>query len=80
MERSFSSFEEIDTQLEILRVQRQISVERLRLQLRDSPRQMLREGWQKSLRPALQNMAIDWMLSQLRDLRRKLRPELPPYY
>lgn len=79
MERSFSSFEEIDTQLEMLRIRRQLSLERLRLQFRESPGHILKEGWENNLRPALQNMAIDWLLYQLRGVRRKLRPETPPY-
>jgi hypothetical protein len=77
MERKFSSFDEIDHQLEILRIQRQLSLERLRLQLRESPRQILKDSWENSIRPGLQNMAIGWMLHKLREVRRKIRPELP---
>lgn len=76
MERKFSSFEEIDNQLEILSVQRQLSLERLKFQLREAPGKLVQEGWVHSIRPALTNMAIGWMLHQLGEIRKKIRPEL----
>jgi hypothetical protein len=77
MERKFSSFEEIDNQLEILSVQRQLSLERLKSQIREAPGKLIQEGWVHSVRPALINMALGWMIHQLREVRRKIRPELP---
>jgi len=76
MERKFSSFEEIDTRLQTLRMQRELSLQRLRENFRVNPGEILREGIRR-VRPALNNLAIDWMLHQLRELRRKIRPELP---
>jgi hypothetical protein len=76
MERKFSSFEEIDARLQTLRRQRELSLQRLRENFRINPGEILREGIKRA-RPALNNLAIDWTLHQLRQLRRKLRPELP---
>ena len=76
MERKFSSFEEIDTRLQNLRMQRELNLQRLRHDLNHSPGEILREGIRR-VRPALNNLAIDWMLHQLRGLRRKIRPDLP---
>lgn len=76
MERKFSSFEEIDTRLQTLRMQRELSLQRLRENLRLNPGEILREGIRR-VRPALNNLAIDWALHQLRELRRKIRPGLP---
>jgi hypothetical protein len=76
MERKFSSFEEIDTRLQTLRIQRELSLQRLRDDLNHKPGEILREGIRR-VRPALNSLAIDWMLHRLRELRRKLRPELP---
>lgn len=78
MKRKFSSFEEIDAQLELLRVQRQLSMNRLRLQLRESPVQIASSLWTQAVKPALANAAIGWLLRRLRGMRQKLRPELPP--
>ena len=75
MDRSFSSFEEIDTRLEILRLQRQISLERLRVQFKESPGRILKDTWMNSVRPALTDMVIGWALYRLREARKKLRPE-----
>lgn len=79
MERKFSSFEEIDTQLEILRIQRQMSLERLRLRFKGNPVRILKEGWLYSIRPALTDMAIGWALHKVREVRRVLRPENPTF-
>lgn len=76
MEPKFSSFEEIDARLQTLRLQRELSLQRLKGQFSFSPGEILREGFRRA-RPALNNLAIDWMLHQLRELRRKIRPELP---
>ena len=76
MNPKFSSFEEIDTRLQTLKLQRELSRERLRRQLIQSPGEILREGFRWA-RPALNNFAIGWVLHQLRELRRKIRPELP---
>ncbi|MEJ2583773.1 MAG: hypothetical protein P8Z38_01620 [Robiginitalea sp.] len=76
MERKFSSFEEIDARLQILKMQRDLSLRRLRRDLSHSPGEILREGIRR-VRPALNNLAIGWMLHKLRELRRKIRPELP---
>lgn len=76
MKPKFSSFEEIDTRLRALRLQRELSLQRLRRQFGHSPGEILREGFRR-IRPALNNLAISWMLHQLRELRRKIRPELP---
>ena len=76
MERKFTSFEEIDTRLQTLRMQRELSLQRLRDDLNHKPGEFLRQGI-RQVRPALNNLAIDWMLHRLRELRRKLRPELP---
>lgn len=76
MEQKFSSFDEIDTRLLTLRMQRERSQQRLRVNLSRSPGEILREGIQ-GLGPAIRNHAIDWMLHRLRQLRRKIRPELP---
>ena len=76
MEPKFSSFEEIDARLQTLRLQRELSLQRLKRQFSFSPGEILREGFRRA-RPALNNLAIDWMLHQLRELRRKIRPELP---
>ena len=77
MDRKFSSFEDIDNQLEILRVQRQLSLQRLGRQFSESPVRILKEQWISTVRPALTDMAIGWMLHRLREVRRKWRPELP---
>ena len=77
MKPKFSSFEEIDTRLQALRLQRELSLQRLRRQFGQSPGEFLREGFRRA-RPALNNLAISWMLHQLRELRRKIRPDLPP--
>ena len=76
MEEKFSSFEEIDTRLQNLRMQRELSLQRLRYGLGRNPGEILREGIRR-VRPALNNLAIDWMLHRLRELRRKIHPELP---
>ncbi|MFZ9002801.1 MAG: hypothetical protein ACO20F_11260 [Robiginitalea sp.] len=76
MERKFSSFEEIDTRLQTLRLQRELSLQRMRRQFIHSPGEILREGFRR-VRPALNKIAIGWTLHQLRELRRKIRPELP---
>lgn len=77
METRFSSFEQIDTQLEILRIQRQLSLARLRSQLDEGPGEILRSGWRYAILPYLKNMAIDWSLDRLQRIRRTLRPVLP---
>ena len=76
MERKFSSFEEIDARLQTLRMQRELNLQRLRENLRINPGEIIREGIRR-VRPALNNLAIDWMLHGLRELRRKIRPEVP---
>lgn len=76
MERKFSSFEEIDARLQNLRLQRELSLQRLRHDLSHNPVEILRDGIRR-VRPALNNLAIDWMRYQLRGLRRKIRPDLP---
>ncbi|MGB5316487.1 MAG: hypothetical protein WBN56_10840 [Robiginitalea sp.] len=77
METRFSSFEQIDTRLEILRTQRQLSLYRLRRQLNDAPGEILRSGWRYGLLPSLKIMAIDWSLGKLRNIRHVLGPWLP---
>ncbi len=76
MEQKFSSFEEIDTRLQTLRMQRELSRQRLSGIFGRSPGELLREGIQ-GVGPAIRNHALEWMLHRLRQLRRKIRPELP---
>ena len=76
METRFSSFEQINTRLEILRTQRQLSLNSLKRQLAQGPSEILRSGWRYGLLPALKNMAIDWSLGKLRRIRLSLRPLL----
>lgn len=76
MEQKFSSFDEIDTRLQALSMQRELSRQRLSGNLSRSPGEILREGI-AGVGPAVRNHAIDWMLHRLRQLRRKIRPELP---
>jgi hypothetical protein len=76
MERKFSSFEEIDARLQTLRMQRELSLQRLRGNLSINPGEILMEGIRRA-RPALNNLAIDWMLHRLRMLRRIIRPDTP---
>ncbi|MDM9632281.1 hypothetical protein [Robiginitalea aurantiaca] len=78
MKTKFSSFEEIDVQLEILRTQRQLSLYRLKSQLEKGPMEIVRSGIRHAVLPSLKNLVIDWSLDRLRRLRRTLRPELPP--
>ncbi len=79
METKFSSFEEIDTQLQRLRMQRELSMQRLQRQLSHSPGEILKEGVRRA-KPALKNLAIGWLLHQVREVRRKIRPDLPPIH
>jgi hypothetical protein len=74
MQTKFSSFEQIDTQLEMLRVQRQLSLYRLKSQLGQSPAELLMSGWKYGLMPYLKMTAIDWSLHRLRKIRQALRP------
>jgi hypothetical protein len=77
METRFSSFEQIDNQLEMLRIQRQLSLYRLKSQLGEGPGEILRSGWRLGVVPFLKNMAIDWSLDRLARLRRVLHLGMP---
>lgn len=79
MEKRFSSFEQIDAQLEMLRIQRQLSLARLKSQFGEEPGEILRSGWKYAILPSLKNMAIDWALDQLGRLRKTLRLESHQY-
>jgi hypothetical protein len=77
METRFSSFEQINTRLEILRTQRQLSLHLLKRQLAEGPREILKSGWRYGLMPALKIMAIDWSLGRLGKIRHTLRLVMP---
>jgi len=77
METRFSSFEQIDNRLEMLRTQRQLSLFRLKRQLNEAPREILKSGWRYGVLPSLKIMAIDWSLGKLRNIRHALGALLP---
>ncbi len=77
METRFSSFEQIDNRLEMLRTQRQLSLYRLKRQLNEAPGEILRSGWRYGVLPSLKIMAIDWSLDKLRNIRHALVSFLP---
>ena len=77
METRFSSFEQIDTRLEMLQTQRQLSLYRLKSQVHEAPGEILRSGWRYGLLPSLKIMAIDWSLGKLRNIRYVLGAWLP---
>ena len=77
METRFSSFEQIDTRLEMLQTQRQLSLYRLKRQVHDAPGEILTSGWRYGVLPSLKIMAIDWSLGKLRNIRHVLGPLLP---
>ncbi len=56
--RHFSSFKEIDTQLEILAVERQISLYRIRSNVEKAASGTLRSGLQLALKPLLRTAAL----------------------
>ena len=56
--RHFSSFKEIDTQLEILAVERQISLYRIRSNVEKAAGGTLRSGLQLALKPLLRTVAL----------------------
>lgn len=56
--RRFSSFEEIDTQLEILAVERQISLYRIRAGMGETVSGALRSGLQLAWKPLLRTLLI----------------------
>ncbi len=74
METKFSSFEQIDNQLEMLRIQRQLSLYQLKGQLAQGPAEILRSTWTNGVKPYLKIAAIDWSLYRLRKIREVLRP------
>lgn len=77
METPFSSFEQIDNRLEMLRTQRQLSLYRLKRQLNEAPGEILKSGWRYGVLPSLKIMAIDWSLGKLRNIRQALGVLLP---
>jgi hypothetical protein len=58
MTRHFSSFEQIDTQLEILAVERQLSLYRIRANLGGAMGSTLRTGLQLAWKPLLRTLLV----------------------
>jgi len=56
--RRFSSFEEIDNQLEILAVERQLCLYRIRADLGQTVSSALRSGLQLAWKPLLRTLAV----------------------
>lgn len=73
--RHFSSFEEIDTQLEILDVERQISLYRIRANMEGAVAGTLRTGlhlaWKPLLRTLLVSLAVKAIKRRLASLHEK---------
>lgn len=67
--RRFSSFAEIDTQLEILAVERQISLYRIRADMGDTVSSAFHSGlhyaWKPMLRTLLLTLAVKWAKRRL---------------
>ena len=66
MNSRFSTFEEIDNRLKIIDLQRQISIEHMRMAIRDTGVSILKKGLVYSIRPALTSLALSWMLKKIR--------------
>ncbi|WP_445384230.1 hypothetical protein ACT6NV_09470 [Robiginitalea sp. IMCC44478] len=66
MNSRFSTFEEIDNRLKIIDLQRQISIEHMRLAIRDAGANLLKKGLVYSIRPALTSLALSWTLKKIR--------------
>ncbi|MFM1878117.1 MAG: hypothetical protein RLZZ241_983 [Bacteroidota bacterium] len=64
--RRFTSFEQIDTELEILAVSRQLSVYRLKNQLRTTGSETLRYGLMRSIKPMLRSLLISFAVKAIK--------------
>lgn len=64
--RHFSSFKEIDTQLEILAVERQIALYRIRANVEKAAGNTLRNGLQLALKPLLRTLAISLVVKAVK--------------
>lgn len=73
--RRFSSFEQIDTELEILAVSRKLSMYRLKNQLRDTGSETLRYGLLRSLKPVLRTLLISFALKTIKRRFAKTHPQ-----
>lgn len=68
----FSSFEEIDIRLEMLALEREISMHALRADLSLAATETVKRGLGLALKPALKTLAYSWAL---KTVRRKLLKE-----
>lgn len=71
--RRFSSFEEINTQLEILAVERQLSLYRMRANMGQTVSSAIHSGlqlaWKPVLRTLLLTMAVKWAKRRVASMR-----------
>ena len=65
--REFTSFEQIDTQLEILAVERELSRYRMEKTVRDMGAPSLGGQVLSMAAPILRNIAINWLMRKVRE-------------